>query len=100
MLLGQVIKQPSEIFPITVTFSSELAANETVSSAVVSARNAKTGTSSSAIVLSGNPTLSSSAVTQVLMGGVSNTSHVLTFKATTTLGNVYEGEVSLLIKED
>ena len=100
MIIGHLTKQPSEKFPITVTFAAELASSESVSSATVTARNSMTNESSSLIVLSGAVTVNTPNVTQTITGGVNGTRHVLTFKATTSLGNIYEGEIELLIKED
>ena len=100
MILGQVSKQPGELFPLTVDYTPELATGETVSSAVVTSRNAATGADSSATILSGAVTVASPKVTQKVTAGTSGDRHIITMLATTSTGNKYEGEIELHIREE
>lgn len=98
MILGAVTKQPSEIFPITVDFAAELATGETVASGSVTARNASTGADTTSTVLTGSATASGTTLARKVTGGTDGVDHVLTFAATTSASNVYEAEVSLLVR--
>ncbi len=100
MIVGQVSKQPGELFPLTIDFSPELATGETVTSAVVTTRDATTGVDTSSTIKSGSHTVASPKVTQKVTAGATGDRHILTIKATTSAGNVYEGEIELHIREE
>ncbi len=99
MIVGTLIKQPGETFPVTVDFTAELVGAETVATATVTSRNVATGADSTATICSGAVSVVTPKVTQVVHAGTDGDRHYLTFKATTSAGNVYEHEVDMLIKE-
>lgn len=102
MILGSVAKQPSEILPVTIDFTAELATGETVVSAVVTSRNAATGVDSSATILSGGASVATPRVSQKVTAGTSGDKHIITMLATTSASpiNKYEGEIELYIREE
>ena len=98
MILGSVTKQPAEVFPVTVDFAAELATGETVSSGTVTARNASTGVDTTSTVTTGSATASGTTLAKKITGGADGVDHILTFTATTSASNVYEAEVSLIVR--
>jgi hypothetical protein len=98
-ITGHVEKQPSETFIVGVDFSKELATGEMISTATVTARDARTGADTTATILAGSPTISGSQVTRrVAAAGVNGDRHILEFRVTTSNGNVFEAEIDLAIR--
>ena len=99
MILGQVAKQPGEKFSLTADFVNVLGSGETISTAAVTAKNKATGVDSSATVLTGSATISTPKIIQTVIAGTAGDSHVVQFKATTSAGNIFEGEVERVVRE-
>ncbi|KKK64326.1 hypothetical protein LCGC14_2985330 [marine sediment metagenome] len=100
-IVGNAPKQPAETFPITVDFEKDLdaAQSETLSLAVVTSKNEATGVDSSSTLLSGAPSVSGSKATQQIKAGADGEDHLVQFRATTNLANVFEAEVRVLVRE-
>jgi hypothetical protein len=94
-VLGSLEKEPAEKFPVTVNFTRDLATGETVSSCVVTARNARTGAATTGAVCSGSAQVVTPNVSQTIFAGTDGDTHILTFTATSSLSNIYEHEVSV-----
>lgn len=99
MIVGTVVKQPGETFPITIDFTNELESGETVVSATVTSKNVATGADSSGI-LTGIPAVTSPKVSQRVTAGTAGDRHLVQYRATTSLANLFEAEVDLRIIED
>ena len=100
MIVGRYRKQPSEEFPVSITFAAELTGAETVASCVVTVRNANTGADTAAVILDGAHSVVSPLVIQAIKGGVHEDLHILTMLATTSLGHMWEGEIEITVRED
>ena len=100
-VIGEVTKQPSEIFPIGVDFTPDMESGDTLTTATVTAKNMDTGASSTATVLTGLAGVATSTdiVTQAITGGTDGDWHRVQFKATTTAGRVYEHEIDVRVIE-
>jgi len=101
MIIGTLTpaKQPNEKIKITVNFLNNVPSGGSVSSAVVTSRDASDDSDSSSTIISGSPTVSSPNVTQLVQAGTDGDLHIVTFKATMSNAEVYEDEVMLPIKE-
>ena len=99
MILGGVVKQPAELFPVSIDFSRELDSSETLSSAAITVRNAATAADISAAILSGSAAVATPVITQKITGGTSQDVYILTMLATTSSGNKYEGEITITMIE-
>jgi hypothetical protein len=104
---GPLYKQPNELFPISIDFADDLESTEEVSSASIIAYDVD-DTDVSSTILSGSSSISdgenqdetthtNSKVTQKVQAGTSRAKYKITFRATTSNGNVYEADVKWLV---
>lgn len=98
MILGTWSKQPAESWVRGIDFVQQLQVGETISVGAVTSKNAATGADTTATIVSG-PTVNGTKVEARLAAGTSGETHVVQFRATTSLGNVYEDEARLVILE-
>lgn len=100
MIVGQVRKQPNETFLIGLDFVSRLQSGETVNTQTVTSKNIATGSDSSAALLQ-TPAINGSKVEVRLRAGLTSPEdHRVQFRAGTSLGNTYEDEIDLQLRED
>jgi hypothetical protein len=104
---GPLYKQPNELFPISMDFADDLASTETVSSASIIVYDVD-GADVSSTILSGSESIgdgedqdgtthTNSKVTQKVQSGTDRAKYKVTFRATTSDSNVYEGDVKWLV---
>jgi hypothetical protein len=99
VIVGQLPKQPSETFSVTVDFTAELSGAETVSTCAVTSRNYADATDSSATFLAGAAVIATPRVSQKCVAGTHGQTHIVQFRMTTSQGNIYEHEVEVLVSE-
>jgi len=100
MIVGQMVKEPSEEITVAVDFTNEVVDLETIDSAVVTSKNDATLLDSSASFLSIVPhEITSPIVAKRCRGGSHGQTHIVQITATTSLGNVYEAEVEVMVAE-
>ena len=96
-------KQPSEQYPISLTFgSSSKPAGTVISSATVKAEDmANNNLVSGAILVSTTGTINSDGnkVTVTVKGGVKNKKYKITFVVTLNTGDILEEELIMLVRE-
>lgn len=99
MIIGTITpaKQPNEKIKITIDFTNNVPSGGSVSTAVVTSRNASTGADTTSTIISGSATVVSPNVTQLVHQGTSGDTHIVTFKATMSNAEVYEDEITLPI---
>jgi hypothetical protein len=99
MYMGTVTpaKQPNERIKLSVTFVNNVPSGGSVSSCVVTSRNALTGTDTTSTICTGSATVSTPSVTQDVYQGTSGDTHIVTFKATMSNSEIYEDEIYLPI---
>jgi hypothetical protein len=103
---GPFKKQPNEKFPISIDFADDLQSSETISSAEVIAYD-RDETDVSSTILSGVASIvdgedqdgTTHANAKVVHAGTNNMRYKVTFRATTSDGNVYEADVFFIVKE-
>lgn len=98
-VLGEVTKQPGEIFPIGVDFTADIETGDTIASATVTAKNMDTGASSSVLAGLAGVAAATDIVTQTITGGADGDWHRVQFKATTAAGRTYEHEIDVKVIE-
>jgi hypothetical protein len=99
MIEGAIEKQPAETFVIGIDFVDYLAVGETISTQTVTSINTATSLDSSGTFLSGAPGVSGSQVLQRIVAGANGDRHIAQFRVTTSLGNTYEAEIAISVKE-
>jgi len=100
MIVDHHRKQPSETYPIGMTFADRLQTGETVNSQAITSKNILTQADSSAALLQ-SPAINGAILEVRLKAGLTHgEDHRVQFKAGTTLGNSYEDEVDVNIRED
>ena len=99
MALVSITKQPYESFPVSVSFEDDMATDETIVSQTVLAEDA-TGTDATADIVD-NVTNDGafSALARISAGTVLLTPYKVTFRVITSLGNKWEYDIKLKIKE-
>jgi hypothetical protein len=99
MIVGRVVKQPAEQFPVSIDFSPRILAGDAVDSATVTAVNRATGADATSEVLTGSVGITGNIVSRVARAGAHGVQYVLTFRATTDDGHIYEDEILMTVKE-
>ena len=99
-----IYKSPYEQFGVSVDFSADIGPGQSVTSiSAVTAVNNLTQASSTAEVIAGAPlpSISSSgtAVVFEVAGGVVGESHLISVRIVTSLGEKYQGDVTLRVVE-
>ncbi len=92
-------KQPAEKFSIGVDFANDLAAGETISSAVVSAIDLSDGSDASAIILDGSVGINAAIVSQTIKAGTDGSRYKITVRATTSAAHIFEVDLVLTVQE-
>lgn len=100
-ILLEVEKESPEKFPLSIEFQARLVTAEIISTALVTSKNRVTLADTTGTIISGSASISTSGtvVTAKVHQGTSGDAHLVTFKATTSLGNIYEDEILLTIKD-
>lgn len=100
MIIGQIVKQAGEAFPLTWDFAAELSGGETIANATLTARNYATGTDTSATFLAAAAEqIDGAKVTKGCRAGAAGETHIVQCRVTTSAGNIYEHEVEVAILE-
>lgn len=103
MIVGQLVKQPGETFPVTEDFAGDLETGEGIASVEVTAKNYGTLDSSSGTVLTGAPAISTDGtqVSHMVTAGSHGQTHIIQFHVTTDAvpPNEYEHEVEIMVAE-
>lgn len=99
MILGTVTKQPAESFSRFIDFVRRLDTGETLTGVAVTARNVATGSDTTAMLVS-SPAVSGTKGQARLSAGADAETHVIQVRVTTNLGNTYEDEFLLLVREE
>lgn len=95
--MDTITKSPIERFPVRFNFSVDLLAAETISAKTVTCVNAATGVSSKTAIID-SETISSPDVVVVLKGGTEGDEHSIQCAVTTSLGNIYQRDLFLMIQ--
>lgn len=95
--IGEIWKQPGEIFTIASDFAAVLGVGETLSGPVVTAKDEDTGASAAAI-LSGGPSISGNTVTQKITGGVSGKRYLVHFEVATSGGSTWDADIRVVVR--
>ena len=90
------VKQPSEIFPISIDFSRRLASGETISSKTVTA--ATGGADATATVITSSA-INGDSIDITVKAGTDGTVYTITVKVTTSSSNVFEDEITMTVTE-
>ena len=102
MILGTVTKQPAETFKRYIDFARRLQTSpaEAVSSQAVSAKNKATGADATATLISEAAINGTKVEARLKAAGASGEDYIIQMRATTDLGNIYEDEFELNVRED
>ena len=92
------VKQPSEIFPISIDFSRRLASGETISSKTVTAIIVSTSADATATVISSSAT-NGTAIDITVKAGTTAVVYKITIKITSSASNVFEDEITMTVTE-
>jgi hypothetical protein len=96
--VGLVPKHPLETFKVATDFLHRLATGETLSSQTVTATNLADGTDSSVTLLAQTAVSGSVAHVRV-KAGAAGQDHRVQMRVVTSLGNTYEAELDMLIRD-
>ena len=99
MILGSVTKQPNERFKVFIDFAKRLQTGETLNSVSVTSKKVADGSDSSATIIS-QAAVNGPKLEARVSAGTAGDDHVVQMRASTSLGNTLEDEISLLIRED
>ena len=92
------VKQPSEIFPISIDFSRRLASGETISSVTVGAIIVSTSADATATVISSSA-INDTAIDITVKSGTDGAVYTITIKITSSSANVFEDEITMTVIE-
>jgi hypothetical protein len=95
--MNTIVKSPIEKFQIHFNFSNDLLSSETIISQVLTCVNAATGVSSKTTIVD-SETINSPDVDVVLKAGTEGDEHSIQCVATTSLGNVYDRDLLLMVQ--
>jgi hypothetical protein len=106
MIIGQLVAQPGEQFPIGEDFTEELdvEGGEMILTAAATSRNYATGADTTSTFLANGPPvqIDDGVIVTTLKGfglGVHGETHIVQFIVTTNRQNTYEHEVEVMITE-
>lgn len=102
MIVGTIVKQLAERFPVSIDFNRRLQSGESLTSATVTAVLKATGADASATVLEGATGFAAGIVTRMTKATAGNdgVDYVLAFQAVTTPGgHILEDELLLQVRE-
>ena len=100
MILGVVRKQPNETFKEYIDFARRLQSGETITGQSVTSKNKATAADSTSTLISEAAINGTKVQARLKTGGVAGEDHVVQMRATTDLGNAYEDEFELNIREE
>ena len=102
MILGPVTKQPAETFKRYIDFVRRLQTSpaETITTQAVTSKNKLTGTDTTTTMISEAAIVGTKIQARMKAAGVAGDDHIVQMRATTDLGNIYEDEFELHIRED
>jgi hypothetical protein len=95
-----VYKSPFEQFAVSLDFSADIGAGNSIASITsVTATSNLTGLNSTAQVIASSPSpqISGTAVVFEVMGGVVGETHTVSVQIVSSIGEKYQGDVSLRI---
>ena len=99
MILGTVTKQPAETFKRFIDFVRRLATGETITLVAATSKNQETGADTTAAIISA-PAINGTKGEARLSAGATGDNHVVQIRVTTSLSNVLEDEMLVLIREE
>ena len=91
------VKQPSEIFPITLDFSRRLATGETISSKTVTAAIVGGGDATATVIDSS--AIDGTEINITVKAGSDGVEYKITVKITSSASNVFEDEITMTVTE-
>ena len=96
MSISTMDKRVNEKFPIGLKYQApDLEEGDTLASAIVSILPSETN----GLEVVGNAVVEEDEVTQTVQKGISGHDYYVTFKVTTTLGNVYEDKILVKVRD-
>lgn len=90
-------KAAAERFPITMDFASDMESGDTISTQSVTAIKTSDNTDATATVIA-TPSISGSKIIVVVQAGTAGQTYVITFRATTAAGYIYDASVAMMVK--
>jgi hypothetical protein len=106
MIMGSIIKQPAETFVRYMDFVRRLqkdasgAIIETISTPTVTSKDKTTGTDTTTAMITGVAVNGTKVDARWKAGGTSGAEHIVQYRAATSLGNTYEDEILMRVRED
>jgi hypothetical protein len=102
MILGSVTKQPAETFKRYIDFARRLQTSpaEAITVQAVTSKNALTGTDTTTTMISEAAINGTKIEARLKAAGVAGEDHIVQMRATTDLGNSYEDEFSVAVREE
>ena len=95
MSIPQIIKKPNEEYPIGLIYETpDVETSETCQVCIVSIDLSETD----GLKVDGDPVVQSDRVSQVIKGGVDGHDYWVTFKTTTSVGNIYEDKIFVMVR--
>lgn len=95
--MDNLIKSPVEKFPVYFNFSSDMLSSESISTKTVTCINSSTGVTSKTTIID-SETISDQEVIVVLKSGTEGQEHSIQCAITTSLGNIYQRDLLLVIQ--
>ena len=99
MILATHTKQPGESYKVAVDFAKRLQSGEALATPTVTSKKVSDGSDSSGTIVS-QVAVSGTKVEARLAAGTHGDDHTVQYRSTTNLGNTYEDEITLLIREE
>jgi len=96
MIVPQLIKKPNEQYPIGLIYETpDIEGSETCSACEILISPSETG----GLEVEGDPVVQSDRVSQEIKGGIDGHDYWVTFKTTTSIGNIYEDKIFIMVRE-
>lgn len=99
MLIGSVTKQPTETFKIAADFRRRLEIGETVASHTTTSKNLADGLDTTNTLLTQVVADGTRALVRLRAQGTHGQNHRVKMHVVTSLGNTYESEIDVAIRE-
>jgi hypothetical protein len=100
VILGVVPKQPAETFPVYVDFARRLQTGETLSTKTVTSKKVADGSDSTTTLLQDMAIDGTKVPVRLKAAGVAGDDHRVQFQTVTSVGNTFEDEIDVAIRED
>lgn len=97
--MDQIVKRSNEKFPIYANFQSVLMEDETLESYVVACVSGADGSNTKSTIVDSDE-IDEPRIKIVIKSGTDGETHKISVQATTSLSNVYEKDVLLIINDD